>query len=128
MGFYDKFENLCKENGVTPTRVAREIGIAQQSVSLWKKRGSIPSGENLQKLADYFGVTVDYLLGNEAKEINATPQDDEMKNIWDNMKNGKNQVILIGYDGKKEYAELNDDQAAMMRAIFDSLRKNSEDK
>lgn len=65
MGFYDKFENLCKENGVTPTRVAREIGVAQQSVSLWKKRGSIPSGENLQKLADYFGVTVDYLLGKD---------------------------------------------------------------
>lgn len=72
MGFYDKFEILCKENGVTPTRIAREIGIAQQSVSLWKRRGSIPSGENLQKLADYFGVTVDYLLSNEPKEKTAT--------------------------------------------------------
>lgn len=67
--FYNIFESLCKEKGVTPTKVAHEIGIAQQSVSLWKKRGSTPSGANLQKLADYFGVSVGYLLGEEKEQI-----------------------------------------------------------
>lgn len=61
--FYDRFELLCKEKGVSPTSVARENGITQQSVSLWKKRGSTPKAETIQKLADYFGVPVDYLLG-----------------------------------------------------------------
>lgn len=61
--FYDKFEQLCREKGVSPTSVARENGITQQSVSLWKKRGSTPKAETIQKLADYFNVSVDYLLG-----------------------------------------------------------------
>ena len=42
LSFYDKFETLCKEKGVTPTGAAREMGITQQAVSLWKKRGSTP--------------------------------------------------------------------------------------
>ncbi len=63
MAFYNTFELLCKKKGVTPTRAARESGIAQSVASMWKKRGSTPSGENLQKLANYFGCTVEYLLG-----------------------------------------------------------------
>ncbi len=63
LAFYNTFELLCKKKGVTPTRAARESGIAQSVASMWKKRGSTPSGENLQKLANYFGCTVEYLLG-----------------------------------------------------------------
>ena len=62
MPFYDKFETLCKEKGITPTGAAREMGITQQAVSLWKKRGSVPKYETLRKVADYFGVTVEELL------------------------------------------------------------------
>lgn len=65
MAFYDIFEALCKRKGVTPTGAARENGIAQSVVSMWKKRGSTPSGANLQKLANYFGVSVDELMGLE---------------------------------------------------------------
>ena len=68
MEFYDKFEKLCHELGISPTKAARDMGIAQQSVSLWKKRGSTPSGENLQKIAKFFGVTVDYLLDKDQQE------------------------------------------------------------
>lgn len=63
MAFYEIFESLCKERGVSPTRAARDNGLKQQSVSSWKKRGSTPKAETVQKLADYFGVSVDYLLG-----------------------------------------------------------------
>ena len=63
MAFYDIFESLCTENGVTPTQVARDNGIKQSVVAMWKKRDSTPKAETVQKLADYFGVSVDYLLG-----------------------------------------------------------------
>lgn len=63
MAFYDKFEELCKTKGITPTRAARENGLAQSVISMWKTRGSTPQAATVQKLADYFGVTVDYLLG-----------------------------------------------------------------
>lgn len=62
MGFFSKFESLCKEKGITPTHAARDIGITQQAVSMWKKRGSIPKYETLKKIAVYFGVEVEDLI------------------------------------------------------------------
>lgn len=62
MAFYDKFELLCGKKRVTPTQAARDNGITQQAVSLWKTRGSTPKVGTIQKLADYFGVSVEYLL------------------------------------------------------------------
>lgn len=61
--FYDTFLSLCSEKGMKPGRVADEIGINRATVTSWKKRGYTPRAEVLHKIADYFGVTVDYLLG-----------------------------------------------------------------
>lgn len=60
--FYDNFIALCTEKAVTPSAVMRAIGLNKSSASYWKK-GSTPSTETLQKLAEYFNVSVDYLLG-----------------------------------------------------------------
>lgn len=71
MAFYERFEWLCEEKGVTPTQAARDVGIRQSVVSMWKKRGSTPSGKTLNKLAEYFEVSTDYLLGKviDAKKL-----------------------------------------------------------
>ena len=61
--FYDIFYDLCQEAGVTPTQVARELGIRQSTVSMWKKQGTTPKYDTLKKLSDFFGVSVDYLHG-----------------------------------------------------------------
>ncbi len=60
--FYERFLTLCKNRGVKPTAVADAIGLSRTNASFWKK-GSIPSATNLQKLADYFEVPLDYLMG-----------------------------------------------------------------
>lgn len=60
--FYERFCALCKIHGKTPSAVLEEIGLTRMNASLWKK-GSMPSTANLQKLADYFEVPIDYLLG-----------------------------------------------------------------
>ena len=65
LAFYNKFAQLCREKGVTPTQVARDVKIAQPVVSLWKTRGSTPNASTLSTLAEYFGVSIDYLLGRE---------------------------------------------------------------
>lgn len=61
MSFYERISELCKEKGVSMAAVAREVGLSNSATTYWK-RGSIPKGDTLQKLADYFGVSVDYLL------------------------------------------------------------------
>lgn len=60
--FYDRFVGLCKERGVSPSAVMVSIGLNKSNATFWKN-GSIPKGDTLQKLSDYFGVSVDYLLG-----------------------------------------------------------------
>ena len=65
--FYNKFIELCETKGISPTKVAREIGIGTPNVTYWKN-GSLPKADTALKLADYFGVTVDYLLGTYTKE------------------------------------------------------------
>ena len=66
--FYDNFVNLCASIGKSPSAVAVEIGFQKSAVSRWKKSGATPTDANLQRIAKYFGVSVEYLLGNEQKE------------------------------------------------------------
>lgn len=60
--FYDRFLALCKVKEMAPSAVVEAIGINKANASFWKK-GSMPSSANLQKLADFFEVPTDYLLG-----------------------------------------------------------------
>ena len=62
--FLDRFKELCSKKGVSAYRACTDIGLNRSSVAKWKN-GSIPNGSTLNRLADYFGVSVDYLLGNE---------------------------------------------------------------
>lgn len=67
--FYDNLVTLCVKHNTTPSRVAIAIGLNKSSASNWKKTGQLPTDVNLQKLADYFSVSVDFLLnGTETKK------------------------------------------------------------
>ena len=71
--FYDLFIELCQQRGIAPTRAAVEIGLSKSTPTTWKKKGLTPQGSTLQKIADYFGVTTDYLLGTETEKDPAVP-------------------------------------------------------
>lgn len=60
---YDTFEKLCAAKGVTPYRVAKETGVSTSTLSSWKTGRYTPKQEKLQKIAEYFGITVDQLTG-----------------------------------------------------------------
>ena len=62
--FFDRYSELCKKVGKTPTGVALELNVSRATVNYWKN-GNVPKQEILTKIADYFKVTVDYLLGSE---------------------------------------------------------------
>lgn len=77
--FYDLYVRLCQEKNVSPTRAAIEIGISKATPTTWKKRGLTPQGETLGKIAEYFGVTTDFLLGKTEKEERTAVSDADMK-------------------------------------------------
>ena len=66
--FYETFLFLCNSKQKTPSRVALDIGVSKTAVTRWK-RGYSPTDANLQKIADYFDVTVQYLKSKEQQEI-----------------------------------------------------------
>lgn len=62
MTFRERFEQLCDENGKTPTAVGSELGFAKSAISRWRNSSAKPSFKALTALAEYFNVSVDYLL------------------------------------------------------------------
>ena len=66
---YEIFERLLKERGVSVADVCRATGIRQSTLSNWKKRDNKLSAKNTELIADYFGVSVDYLMGRPKKAI-----------------------------------------------------------
>lgn len=59
---YKKFERLVRARGTTAYRVAKDIGLAPTVFSDWKFGKSKPKVDKLKKIADYFGVTIEYFL------------------------------------------------------------------
>lgn len=63
--FLERFEELCRKNGQTPSGVCVAIGRSKNLAAKWKSTNATPSAEVLKELADYFEVSVDYLIGKE---------------------------------------------------------------
>lgn len=70
--FYKKFIDLCNSRGVSPTAVGAQIGVSKAAVSGWKN-GSLPRDPQLKRLADYFGVPVEYFSEETPAEIKESP-------------------------------------------------------
>ena len=64
MQFYEIYKELCKSVGKSECRVAEEVGTHKTSITYWKK-GNTPTKKILESIAEYFNVSVDYLLGKE---------------------------------------------------------------
>ena len=75
--FYDNYIKLCVAHDKSPTAVSKKIGLSNAAASGWKN-GKKPSAVTKQKLADYFGVTVEELMGEEQKEKPAPSEGSEL--------------------------------------------------
>lgn len=58
-----RIRELRKEKGETQVQVAEAIGIAEQHYQRLERGANLPNLENAWKLADHFGVSIDYLVG-----------------------------------------------------------------
>lgn len=65
--FYKKFIDLCVDRGVTPSEVARDVGINKSAISQWKAHRNNPSDITKQRIANYFSVPVSYFDEKEEK-------------------------------------------------------------
>lgn len=65
---YEVYAKLRDNAGLTDYKVSEELGIARSTLSNWKSGKYTPKADKLQIIADYFGVSVEYLMTGEIKE------------------------------------------------------------
>lgn len=63
-----RLKQLRQERKLTQVKVAESLGITQQSYARWENGKVIPTSEKLSQIAKFYGVTTDYLLGEQTDE------------------------------------------------------------
>ena len=71
----ERIKNLCYRKEISIRQLERETGLADRTIGRWDT--NMPSIDRVKKVAEYFGVTVDYLLGGENSQI-SNSMDDEL--------------------------------------------------
>ncbi len=77
MTFIDRIEKLLIDTGTSKKTMLNDLSLSINTFSNWKNRGTIPSGETLEMIADYFDVSVDYLLGKSYTEQEEVTQQEK---------------------------------------------------
>lgn len=72
MKLTDKLISLRKESGLTQTELAEKLTVSRQTVSNWELGEAIPSADNLGRLSELYGVSMDYLMSDGAERPTAT--------------------------------------------------------
>lgn len=117
---YEIFSNLLQKYGVTAYKVSKETGVSQSTLSDWKRGISTPKQDKLQKIADYFGVSLTYLLtGNETEQKNEKPSELNARDERDIAKDLDRIMnkLSAGEDGPASYdgQELDPEAAELFR-------------
>ncbi len=104
MNFTEIVSKLLIQNGISKNKMLKDLNMGTGTFATWEKRGTIPSAETVSKIADYFGVTTDYLLGktdikNRPAAESNEPRDVLIEEIMENVKklNGEQKESLIRF-------------------------------
>ena len=79
--FGNRLQVLMKHNNVTQQELANKLNVRRGSVSNWVTDRRCPDSDTLVKIANYFDVTVDYLLGRNDETIRKPKLDEGIKTI-----------------------------------------------
>lgn len=105
MTVFERIEKLRKSTGISQGKLEKELGFSNGSISKWKN--STPKSDRLQKIADYFGVSVEYLMTGkddaEKAEIALTSKDErdiakDLDNIMEKIQNGEDGPLRFNGD------------------------------
>ncbi len=95
---YEIYEQLCRERGLSTADVCRATGISHTTIANWKKRRNLITGKNAKIIADFFGVSVDYLMTGETRD--SYYEDERAAEMAEALKN--NAELRILFDAAKD--------------------------
>ncbi|MBQ5633369.1 MAG: helix-turn-helix domain-containing protein [Clostridia bacterium] len=118
---YKTFEELLKINKTTVYRVSKDTGIAASTLSDWKNGRSAPKADKIRILAQYFGVSTDYMLGSSRQGLSLSFDATRIPIIGE-IRAGSPIITnesVLGY----EYADVEDkDEYFYLRVQGDSMK------
>lgn len=127
--FYDKFKELCKARSVSVSKAATDIGLSNSTPTKWKNTNATPDSTTLSKIADYFGVTIDYLLGTEKEKAPTLTKKDErdiakdLERIMNDLEHSED----LMFDGKPMSEDSIESLRAAMKLGLEAVKmKNKE--
>ncbi len=62
--FYERLQQICSEHNTSVSNMLKELGLSTGSTGNWKK-GQLPKGDILAKIADYLNTSIDYIVFGE---------------------------------------------------------------
>ena len=125
---YEIFQKLLDKHGITAYKVAKDTGITTATLTNWKKGRYVPKQDKLQKIADYFGVTVEYLMTGKMQENSGsklTLKDErDIKSILESTEQLLQQDGLM-FDGEPASQEAIDSILSAMRVGMELAKKRT---
>lgn len=119
---FNKFRlrDLRRENNLTGSQLAKILNVTHATVYRWESGEIIPSQDNLKKLASYFNVSSDYLLGltDEREPYKKPLKFEEDLKILENTKRN-NDIFTI----TENFKNLTDEQLHTIATIVESFTK-----
>jgi transcriptional regulator with XRE-family HTH domain len=88
MALTEKLISLRKKNGFSQLDLAEKLGVSRQAISRWEVGAAVPTTENLRVLSELYGVSIDYLLSDDA-EISDKVHTDDKSNVKTDKKRKK---------------------------------------
>lgn len=124
MSLVNKIKNLCDERKVTFAEVERKVGLSNGQIRRWDN--SSPKIESIQKVADYFDVSTDYLLGRTDRKRfdELTPKDEkdiqkELQKIIEGLESGSG---YAAFDGQSMEDMEEEDRELLIASMENTLR------
>jgi len=78
--FMDRVESILKEKRLTQKELAEELMLRRPTLSDWKKNGAVPAADICLRIADYLGVSVEWLV--TGKESGLTSEEKTLLKQW----------------------------------------------
>lgn len=105
----NRIKELRNERKVTQATLAKYLGVAQNTLSYWENETYDIDTASLRKVADYFGVTTDYILCRDSKPISQSSTDKAVS---------EEDIIFALFDGDKEITpEMYDEVKQFARSV-----------
>ena len=108
-----KIRELRKEKGISQSELAKVIHVSQQTITAWENGKAEPSSSYIASIANFFGVSTDYLLGLSNSKTKDDPYSADLKTFLD-----KNLHHGMFYGGGPSTAEQEQQLEGALKAIY----------